>query len=167
VAKVRAALEETPGVERVLDEDGKRAAGLDHPRSGDLVAVAAADAWFTYYFWEDDARAPDYARTVDIHRKPGYDPVELFLDPKLTAPKLRVAWRLLQKKIGLRMLMDVIPLDATLVRGSHGRDAGGFAGLASADRAGDGTDRGEGVGGNGGVWEAAGTGERIKRFSAP
>jgi predicted AlkP superfamily pyrophosphatase or phosphodiesterase len=121
LAKVRTALEETPGVERVLDEDGKRAAGLDHPRSGDLVAVAAADAWFTYYFWEDDARAPDYARTVDIHRKPGYDPVELFLDPKLAAPKLKVAWRLLQKKLGLRMLMDVIPLDATLVRGSHGR----------------------------------------------
>jgi len=121
LAKVRAVLEATPGVERVLDADGQRAAGLDHARSGDLVAVAAADAWFTYYYWEDDARAPDFARTVDIHRKPGYDPAELFLDPKLPAPKLKIAWRLLQKKLGLRMLMDVIPLDATLVRGSHGR----------------------------------------------
>jgi predicted AlkP superfamily pyrophosphatase or phosphodiesterase len=121
LAKVRAVLEATPGVERVLDEDGKRTAGLDHARSGDLVAVAAADAWFTYYYWEDDARAPDFARTVDIHRKPGYDPVELFLDPKLAAPKLKIAWKLLQKKLGMRVLMDVIPFDATLVRGSHGR----------------------------------------------
>ncbi|MEI8292193.1 MAG: alkaline phosphatase family protein, partial [Verrucomicrobiota bacterium] len=77
--------------------------------------------WFTYYYWLDDARAPDFARTVDIHRKPGYDPVELFLDPRIPAVKLKIAWRLLQKKLGLRMLMDVIPLDATLVKGSHGR----------------------------------------------
>ena len=78
-------------------------------------------AWFSYYYWLDDARAPDFARTVDIHRKPGYDPVELFLDPKIPFPKLKIAWRLLQKKLGFRMLMDVIPLDATLVKGSHGR----------------------------------------------
>jgi hypothetical protein len=86
-----------------------------------LIAVARENAWFTYYYWLDDARAPDFARTVDIHRKPGYDPVELFLDPKILAVKLKIAWRLLQKKLGLRMLMDVIPLDATLVKGSHGR----------------------------------------------
>jgi hypothetical protein len=86
-----------------------------------LVAVAAPGAWFTYYYWMEEARAPDFARTVDIHRKPGYDPVELFLDPSLRAVKLRIAWRLLQKKLGFRMLMDVIPLDASLVRGSHGR----------------------------------------------
>jgi len=119
--KVRAVLEATPGVERVLDAAGRHAAGLDHPRCGDLVAVAASDAWFTYYYWEDDARAPDFARTVDIHRKCGYDPVELFLDPSLHVPFLKIAWRLLKKKLGFRMLMDVIPLDATLVRGSHGR----------------------------------------------
>ena len=95
--------------------------GLDHPRAGDLVAVAEKGSWFTYYHWLDDARAPDFARTVDIHRKPGYDPRELFLDPRLAAPKLRVARRLLQKKLGFRMLMDVIPLDTSLVRGSHGR----------------------------------------------
>ena len=81
----------------------------------------AENAWFTYYYWLDDARAPDFARTVDIHRKPGYDPAELFLDPKIPLPKLKIAWRLLQKKLGFRMLMDVIPLDATLVKGSHGR----------------------------------------------
>jgi hypothetical protein len=68
-----------------------------------------------------DEFAPDFARTVDIHRKPGYDPVELFLDPSLAFPQAKIAWRLLQKKLGFRMLMDVIPLDATLVKGSHGR----------------------------------------------
>jgi hypothetical protein len=105
----------------VLDEAGKRAAGLDHPRSGELVAIADARSWFTYYHFLDEDRAPDYARTVDIHRKPGYDPVELFIDPVLTAPKLRIAARLAQKALGMRYLMDVISLDATLVRGSHGR----------------------------------------------
>jgi len=114
-------LEKTEGVERVLGKTEKIAAGIDHPRAGDLIAVAAENAWFTYYYWLDDARAPDFARTVDIHRKPGYDPVELFLDPKIPLPKLKIAWRLLQKKLGFRMLMDVIPLDASLVKGSHGR----------------------------------------------
>ena len=118
---VREVLEKTSGVEKVLGKAEKIAAGIDHPRAGELIAVARENAWFTYYYWLDDARAPDFARTVDIHRKPGYDPVELFLDPKIPLPKLKIAWRLLQKKLGLRMLMDVIPLDATLVKGSHGR----------------------------------------------
>ena len=112
---------QVPVALQVLGAAEKAAAGLDHPRAGDLIAVAPAQAWFTYYYWLEDARAPDFARTVDIHRKAGYDPVELFLDPNLTAPKLRIAWRLLQKKLGFRMLMDVIPLEAGLVRGSHGR----------------------------------------------
>jgi predicted AlkP superfamily pyrophosphatase or phosphodiesterase len=118
---VRDVLETTPGVEKILGPAEKIAAGMDHPRAGDLLAVAQENAWFTYYYWPDDSCAPDFARTVDIHRKPGYDPVELFLDPKIPLPKLKIAWRLLQKKLGLRMLMDVIPLDATLVKGSHGR----------------------------------------------
>jgi predicted AlkP superfamily pyrophosphatase or phosphodiesterase len=117
---VRALLEKTPGVAQVLGESEKTAAGIAHPRAGDLIAVAAANAWFTYYYWLDDAVAPDFARTVDIHRKPGYDPVELFLDPKIPAIKLKILWRLLQKKLGFRMLLDVIPLDATFVKGSHG-----------------------------------------------
>lgn len=121
VSAVQKLLEATPGVARVYDEEGKRACGLDHPRSGELVVEAEPNAWFTYYYWLDDARAPDFARTVDIHRKPGYDPVELFLDPQLRAPKARIAWRVLQKKLGQRMLMDVIPLDASLVKGCHGR----------------------------------------------
>lgn len=117
---VRAVVEKQPGVARVLGAAEKAAMGLDHSRSGDLVALAKENAWFTYYYWMDDALASDFARCVDIHRKPGYDPVELFLDPKLAAPKLKIAWRLLKKKLGFRMLMDVIPLDATLVKGSHG-----------------------------------------------
>jgi predicted AlkP superfamily pyrophosphatase or phosphodiesterase len=121
VADVKALLETLPGIETVLDGDGQRAHGLDHPRSGELVAVAKADRWFTYYYWLDDAVAPDFARTVDIHRKPGYDPVELFLDPGLRAPKVKIGWTLLRKALGFRYLMDVIPLDAGLVKGSHGR----------------------------------------------
>ena len=112
-AEVKTVLENTPGVQAVLDDES-------HRRAGDLIAVAEENAWFTYYYWMDDARAPDFARTVDIHRKPGYDPVELFVDPQLAFPKLRIARRLLQKKLGFRMLMDVIPLDASLVKGSHG-----------------------------------------------
>ncbi len=121
VPAVAALLRALPGVETVLDEAGKRAARLDHPRSGELVAVAQADSWFTYYHFLDDARAPDFARTVDIHRKPGYDPVELFIDPAIRFPKLAVASRLARKALGMRYLMDVIGLDARIVRGSHGR----------------------------------------------
>jgi predicted AlkP superfamily pyrophosphatase or phosphodiesterase len=118
---VRDILGKTSGVEKILGRAEKIAAGIGHPHAGDLIAIAQENAWFTYYYWLDDTRAPDFARTVDIHRKPGYDPVELFLDPKIPLVKLKIAWRLLQKKLGLRMLMDVIPLDATLVKGSHGR----------------------------------------------
>ena len=121
VNKVADLLRSLPGVERVLDEAGKREMGLDHPRSGELVAISRADSWFTYYHFLDDAKAPDYARTVDIHRKPGYDPVELFIDPALPLAKLRIALRLAQKKLGMRYLMDVISLDASMVKGSHGR----------------------------------------------
>ena len=116
----RSAVEGVEGVARVLDADGKRTAGLDHERSGNLVAFSAEDAWFTYYYWEEDQKAPDFARCVDIHRKYGYDPVELFVDPKLAAPKLKVATKLLKKKLGFRYLMNVIPLDPSLVKGSHG-----------------------------------------------
>jgi predicted AlkP superfamily pyrophosphatase or phosphodiesterase len=120
IPAVRAFLQAEPGVAEVLGAEEKKAAGVDHPRAGDLVAVARSNAWFSYYYWLEDRLAPEFARTVDIHRKPGYDPVELFIDPQLSFPKLRIARRLLQKNLGFRMLMDVIPLDATLVRGSHG-----------------------------------------------
>jgi len=120
IPKVRSLLEATEGVAQVLDETEKPAYHLDHPRSGELVAIAKPDAWFTYYYWLDDSKAPDFARTVDIHRKPGYDPVELFLDPQLPFPQVKVGLTLLKKQLGFRYLMDVIGLDAKLVRGSHG-----------------------------------------------
>lgn len=112
---VKNLLETTPGVALVLDDAGKKQYGIDHQRAGDFVVVAAEKSWFTYYFWLDDALAPDYARCVDIHKKPGYDPVEMFM-----SSKPRAAYKLLRKKAGFRYVMDVIPLDATLVGGSHG-----------------------------------------------
>jgi predicted AlkP superfamily pyrophosphatase or phosphodiesterase len=121
VAEVAALLAKLDGVEAVWTGAEKRAQGLDHPRSGEIVAVSKPDRWFTYYHWLDDAAAPDYARTVDIHRKPGYDPVELFVDPTIPLPGLKVAWTLLKRKLGFRSLLDVIALDASLVKGSHGR----------------------------------------------
>jgi predicted AlkP superfamily pyrophosphatase or phosphodiesterase len=117
---VRTAVEGVDGVARVLDADAQRAEGLDHARSGDLVAFSAEDAWFTYYYWDDDAKAPDFARCVDIHRKYGYDPVELFIDPAIALPKMKIVGKLLRKALGFRMLMDMIALDPSLVKGSHG-----------------------------------------------
>lgn len=122
VEEVKALMEQLDGVEQVLAEDGKRAFGLDHERSGELVAISKPDRWFSYYYWLDDDVAPDFARTVDIHRKPGYDPVELFFDPAISNPKLAAGWRLAKRKLGQRALMDVISLkDTQLVKGSHGR----------------------------------------------
>jgi predicted AlkP superfamily pyrophosphatase or phosphodiesterase len=119
--KVRALLQELPGVERVYDAADKHTIDLDHPRAGELIAIADPRSWFTYYYWTKNECAPDFARTVEIHRKPGYDPVELFVDPAISAPKLAIAKRMVLRKLGFRTLMDLIPLDASLVRGSHGR----------------------------------------------
>jgi len=113
--QVQEILKDTPGIELVLDEEGKKEQHIDHSRAGDFVVTAAEGSWFTYYFWLDDAKAPDYARCVDIHKKPGYDPVEMFM-----SSKPRAAYKLLRKKAGFRYVMDVIPLDATLIKGSHG-----------------------------------------------
>jgi len=121
-AEVRALLEATPGIDEVREPAQVWGEGVGAERAGDFMAIAEPDAWFTYYFWEDDKVAPDYARSIDIHRKPGYDPCELFIDPAIAFPKLKIAKFLLKKKLGLRGLMEVIPLDASLVKGSHGRD---------------------------------------------
>jgi predicted AlkP superfamily pyrophosphatase or phosphodiesterase len=121
VANVSADLHRIEGIASILDEKGKQDANLDHPRAGDLIAVAEPNAWFTYYYWFDDRMAPDYARTVDIHRKPGYDPVELFCDPQLVLPKVQIGWKLFKKALGFRSLLNIIPLDASLVHGTHGR----------------------------------------------
>lgn len=122
-SEVRHLLERVPGVDKVLDRDGKRAHRIQHSRSGEFVLVADARSWFTYYYWLNDQRAPDFARIVDIHRKPGYDPVEMFLNPADPFVKMKVIGKVLKKKLGFRYLMDVIPLDATLIKGSHGRIA--------------------------------------------
>lgn len=120
--EVKACIAGLDGVEQVFDGDGIRALGLDHPRSGELVALSRADRWFSYHYWLEPERAPDFATTVDIHRKPGYDPVELFIDPKIAVPKAAVGWRLLKRAAGFRVLMDVISSeDVELVKGSHGR----------------------------------------------
>jgi len=123
VPAVRDLIAALPGVARVLVGESRGEVGLDHPRSGEIVALAEPDAWFAYPFWLDDRLAPDYARTIDIHRKPGFDPCEMFFDPKLTWPQGRAMLRLAQKKLGFRTLFDLIPLDPTLVRGSHGLPA--------------------------------------------
>ncbi|MCI0491936.1 MAG: alkaline phosphatase family protein [Planctomycetes bacterium] len=99
--RVASLFKKQPGIAQVLPRAQFAEHKLDHPRSGEMVLVSRPNSWQAYYWWLDDARAPAYARTVDIHRKPGYDPVELFVDPKTKS----------------------IPLDATLVRGSHGAPA--------------------------------------------
>ncbi|WP_285010581.1 alkaline phosphatase family protein [Pedobacter faecalis] len=113
--QVKSLLENAPGIAEILDDAGKKKYHIDHERAGDFVLIAKPDSWFTYYFWLDDAVAPDYARCVDIHKKPGYDPVEMFM-----SSKARAAYKLLRKKTGFRYVMDVVPLDATLIKGSHG-----------------------------------------------
>lgn len=123
LAAVTELLERTAGIERVLDEAGKKEYGLDHPRSGDLVAISAPDKWFTYYFWEDDKKAPAYAHEIEIHAKPGYDPLELFMDPKAPLKMPRMLTRLALRKLGFNVgpIMTFVPFDSGLIKGSHGR----------------------------------------------
>lgn len=121
VAAVAKLCQDLPGVDLVLDREAQAEYGIDHERAGELVLVAEQGAWFTYYYWLDDARAPDFARGVDIHRKPGYDPAELFLDPADPTVKARALLGLARKKLGLRYAMNVVPLDARWVKGTHGR----------------------------------------------
>jgi predicted AlkP superfamily pyrophosphatase or phosphodiesterase len=117
---VKQLLENTPGMEQVWDSQGKSENYLEHERSGEIIAIAKPDSWFTYYYWMDDAHAPDFARAVDIHRKPGYDPAELFIDPEIRYPRLKISQTLLKRKLGMRSLMELTPLDASLIKGSHG-----------------------------------------------
>ncbi len=121
--RVIALFEKIPGQRKILFGAERARYGLDHARAGDVVLMAEPDHWYTYYFWEDEARAPDFARCIDIHRKPGYDPAELFFDPKIPLVKARAGLALLKKKLGFRYYMDVIPLDASLIKGSHGTPA--------------------------------------------
>lgn len=99
--RIRERFADEPGIAEVLIGDQRSKYAMDHPRSGEVILISEPDSWQAYYWWMDDTHAPDYARTVDIHRKPGYDPVELCFDP----------------------INKSIPLDATLVHGSHGAPA--------------------------------------------
>ena len=99
--QIKRVLENIEGIERVLSTEDKKTLNIDHERSGDLIALANKDSWFTYYWWNDDTKAPNFAKSVDIHRKPGYDPAELFIDPTTKS----------------------IPLNADRIRASHGRPA--------------------------------------------
>jgi hypothetical protein len=101
VEQVLRVFRDLPGIDEVLVGIGRQKYGLDHDRAGDVVLVSSPDSWQAYYWWNEDEQAPAFARTVDIHRKPGYDPVELFFDP----------------------VTKSTPLDAALVRGSHGAPA--------------------------------------------
>jgi predicted AlkP superfamily pyrophosphatase or phosphodiesterase len=98
IKKVGRLFAKEPGVAEVVSGESLGEYGLDHARSGDVVLISEPHSWQAYYWWEEDSKAPAYARTVDIHRKPGYDPVELFFDAR----------------------SKTIPLNAKLVRGSHG-----------------------------------------------
>jgi predicted AlkP superfamily pyrophosphatase or phosphodiesterase len=100
-AQVADAFQSTPGIAEVLVDTDRERYGLAHPRAGEVILVSEPGSWQAYYWWDDDELAPAFARTVDIHRKPGYDPVELHFDPATRQT----------------------PLDATLVGGSHGAPA--------------------------------------------
>ena len=102
-AQVSDLFQAADGIGEVLSASDQQRYQLNHERSGDVVLVSTPNSWQAYYWWNDDAAAPEYARTVDIHRKPGYDPVEMFFDPASHAAGL-----------------GPTPLDATLVQGSHG-----------------------------------------------
>ncbi len=121
IERVVTLIKAVEGVEKVLYGEDLKTYHIDHERCGDIVVVADKDSWFTYYFWLDDAKAPDYARMVDIHKKPGYDPVEMMTDPKDKLIMAKVVGKLLKKKMGFRTVMNIIPIDATLIKGSHGR----------------------------------------------
>lgn len=120
IPEIRELLQSTTGISKILDREGKQHFGIDHPRSGDLVLIAENNAWFTYYYWNDDKRAADFARTVQIHKKPGYDPAEMIFDESNPVIKLRAGYKLLRKKLGFRYILDVISLNANLIKGSHG-----------------------------------------------
>ena len=96
---VRKVLEEIKGIDMICANDKKQKLKIDNNRSGNLIAIADIDKWFSYYWWFDEDKAPTFTKTVDIHRKPGYDPLELFFDPAKKS----------------------VSFDTKLIKGSHGR----------------------------------------------
>ena len=127
--EVAALFDSTDGIATVLMAESRKQAGLDHPRAGDLVLLSEQDHWFTWDYWLDESQAPDYARTIDIHRKPGYDPRELFFAPGWAGSTPRLMLKLLARKLGQRTIMDAISLDTQRVGGSHGLIGDGTGGI--------------------------------------
>ncbi len=121
IPKIKSHFIKQTGISHAITKAEQNKFKINHSRAGDLVLISNKESWFTYYYWEDDKKAPDFARTVAIHNKPGYDPVELFFDPNKKLIYPRIALKLIKKKMGFRTLMDLIPLDASLVKGSHGQ----------------------------------------------
>ncbi|TWT87389.1 Type I phosphodiesterase / nucleotide pyrophosphatase [Pseudobythopirellula maris] len=103
IQKVVELFKNREGVAEVLGADEQAKHEIAHDRTGDVVLVSEPNSWMAYYYWLDDEKAPAFARQVDIHRKTGYDPVEMHVD-------------MAAMKAGL----GPIPLDASLVCGSHG-----------------------------------------------
>ena len=118
IEKLAIELRKLKGVSQVLTGKDREEVGLNHERSGEIILLSQPNAWFVYDYWLDPKRKPDFAQCVEIHKKPGYDPRELLLDP--AGGKARAAKALLKKKLGLRYVMNVIPSNAKLVKGSHG-----------------------------------------------
>ncbi len=100
---------------------GDERGNVAHQRCGDIVVVSNSGKWFTHDWWLDASKAPDYQATVDIHSKPGYDPRELFLEDGWRGSKVRIAFKLLMKKLGSNTLLDIITTNSSKVKGSHGR----------------------------------------------
>ena len=121
IDKISEKLAENAYISTILAKNEQKQHHINHDRAGDLILVSQPDSWFSYYYWENDEKAPDFARTVAIHNKPGYDPIELFFDPKKRFIYPRLISKLIKKKLGFRTLMDVIPLEASLAKGSHGQ----------------------------------------------
>lgn len=121
IQSVKQLLEKQEGVERVVDQEEQEVMGVNHSRSGELIAIANQGAWFSYYHFYENQNEPDYARSVSVFDKPGYDPLEMFYDPKKRFAKSRLIWKVLKSKMGFRTTFDVVPLDTSLVKGSHGR----------------------------------------------
>ena len=114
-------LAELPGVDVVLDRDAQAAVGLDHERSGELIAVAEPDAWFTYYYWLDDAVRPTSRAAWTSTANPATTRPSCSSTRPTRWPRPRPGVNLARKKLGLRYAMNVVPLDPSCVRGTHGR----------------------------------------------
>jgi predicted AlkP superfamily pyrophosphatase or phosphodiesterase len=118
IPRVRAVLEATSGVKEVLDRSAQAALGIDHERSGELIAVSTPRAFFSYPYWLEDEKAPDFADCIAIFDKIGTDTCELFLKPGL-AGKLHLAKRVAQLGAQLKVPYNIIDTDDRNVKGAR------------------------------------------------